>query len=402
MRYYSLLLCVLLCLPVTRSNTQEAVIIVPVADLIGQPLASYTIRSYADLPLCPRQLHNRYNGCPRLHQALYNERVTLLKIVNNEVYIAITQLFYDANNQKQATYWTDKNNIRTIADLKKTGIDQNTIPPALSFHNISVTTDNQNSITLSKPWFDRKTGCTFSAGTRFIINKVPTPRSPSIEVHAIDAQTLQPYTMCIDKKHCLFNKTKSKPEQRKLFLKIVREWAHLPGCFIPYVWGGSSFTSCSRAQQIDEKKNNQPDAYFSLCDYNESPKTGFDCAGLVSRAAQTAGIAYFYKNTTTLAHNLTPITTYASLQNGDLLWIPGHVMIISDIENGLLIEARSYHHGYGKVHEIRLDKVFKNIATYADLFKALQEKKPITRIDKDGSAKEEISNYRFLSLFGDK
>ena len=399
--YFSLLLCTILCLRATAATAQEAVIVVPVADLIGQPLASYKINSYADFPLCPRQLHNRYNGCPRLHQALYNERVTLLKIVNNEACISITQLFYTTNNHKQTTYWTDKNAIRTIDELKKNGIDTTAIPPALSFNTPDVDTAHKNLITLIKPWFDPTTRRIFSAGTRFIINKEQTSQSPYIEVSAIDDQTLQPYTMRIDKKHCLLNTSKNKRGQRNLFIRIAREWAHLHNCFIPYVWGGSSFTSCSRAHQIEEKKVHEPDAYFALCDYNESPKTGFDCAGLVSRAAQTAGIPYFYKNTTTLAHYLKPITTIDSLQNGDLFWIPGHVMIISDIEKRLLIEARSYHHGYGKVHEIRLDKVFKDTKTYADLFKALQEKKSITRIDKDGNPKEEITKYTFLSLLAD-
>ncbi len=394
------LVCFFTLLRVGLTQCQEAVIIVPVADLIGQPLVTYNIKPYRDFPLCPRQLHNRYNGCPRLHQSLYNERVKLIKIVGDEGYIDIPQLFYISNNQKQTKYWIYKDNIRTIAELKKKGVDTAIIPTPIAFDaaHKSVHNDNQNIVTLVQPWYDAATQRTFSAGTRFVMHKTLNTSAPYVEVYVLDPNTLRPCTMHIDKKICLFNTKKSASDQRALFIKIAKAWAHMPDCFIPYVWGGSSFTSCSRAEKIEEQKKDKNDACFALADYHASPKTGFDCAGLVSRAAQMAGIPYFYKNTSTLSQELKPITRYKDLQNGDLLWIPGHVMIISDIANARLIEARGYHHGYGKVQEIALSKVFKDIKSFAELFNALHAKKSITRLDKEGNPREEISNYKFLSL----
>ncbi len=375
---------------------EEAVIIVPVADLIGQPLSSYELSSYQDFPLCCRQLNNSYNGCPRLHQSLYNEKVTVLETRENEVCISIPQLFYLANHKKQTVYWTRKNNIVTCKELKKRGVDITKIPAPLSFK--SPHTQQKNIVTLTNPWFDSHTNLFFSAGTRFVINKKSAAmHNNQIEVFVLHPQTLCMETILIDKNICLINPPMEPGEKRKYFIHLLHSWVSTD-CFIPYVWGGSSFVSCSHSPVIEEKEINTPKAYFSLADCQDSPKSGFDCAGLVSRAAQIAGIPYFYKNTSTLMQSLKPITQLTALQIGDLLWIPGHVMIVSDIKNNLLIEARSYHHGYGKVQEIALENVFKNIKTYEELFDAWRTKKPIVRIDNNGNSKEELTRYTFLSL----
>src|SRR5205814_4688733 len=111
----------------------------------------------------------------------------------------------------------------------------------------------------------------------------------------------------------------------------------------------------------------------------QSPKNGFDCSGVILRAAQIAGIPYFCKNTTTIAQCLTPLKSEQQLREGDLILIKGHVMIVSDITKNLLIEARSYGHGYGKLHEISIDQVFEGIETYKDLCDAYYEKKVVKR-----------------------
>jgi len=331
-----------------------------------------------------------------LHQSLYNERVTLLQTKGDEVCITIPQLFYLTGNKKQTLYWTHKNNVMNIKDLKRKGVDITKIPLPISFKHPHA--QQKNIVTLTQPWFDRDTQLFFSAGTRFLVNNNNKMiNSDQIAVFVIDPKKLSTETIRIDKNVCLLNSVKEANEQREDFIHLLQKWVSTD-CFIPYVWGGSSFVSCSRSHTIEEKESGTPTAYFSLADYEKSPMTGFDCAGMVSRAAQIVGIPYFYKNTSTLMQCLKPITSYESLHSGDLLWIPGHVMVVSDIKNSLLIEARSYHHGYGKVQEIPLKKVFKNIKTYADLFDALRAKKAITRIDIQGIAKEEITNYKFLSL----
>ena len=73
-------------------------------------------------------------------------------------------------------------------------------------------------------------------------------------------------------------------------------------------------------------------------------------------------------------------------------------MIVSDITKNLLIEARSYGHGYGKLHEISIDQVFEGIETYKDLCDAYYEKKVVKRKDKDGKIRDTFSNLQLFSM----
>jgi hypothetical protein len=83
---------------------------------------------------------------------------------------------------------------------------------------------------------------------------------------------------------------------------------------------------------------------------------------------------------------------------GDLILVRGHVMIVSDTTKNLLIEARSYGHGYGKLHEIPIGEVFENINTYKDLSEACFGKKVIKRKDKEGKVRDSFSNVQLFSM----
>ncbi len=71
---------------------------------------------------------------------------------------------------------------------------------------------------------------------------------------------------------------------------------------------------------------------YERTECTQHPMSGFDCAGIISRAAQMCGIPYYFKNTYTLAHYLKSLSIDTHLQEGDLIWIPGHVMIVSDLK----------------------------------------------------------------------
>src|SRR5690606_17679975 len=106
-------------------------------------------------------------------------------------------------------------------------------------------------------------------------------------------------------------------------------------------------------------------------------KSGFDCSGVIARATQICGIPYFCKNTATIPHCLKPLQKEQELHNGDLILIRGHVMIVFDVAKNLLIEARGYTHGYGKLQEIPINQVFEGIQTYKDLTDAYFGRKVI-------------------------
>jgi hypothetical protein len=77
--YYVIVFCFFAshCL---RISAYKAVIVVPVADLLGAPLSSQTVcASYQDIPVSPNLKKRHYAVCPRIHQALFNEVVEVLE-----------------------------------------------------------------------------------------------------------------------------------------------------------------------------------------------------------------------------------------------------------------------------------------------------------------------------------
>ena len=90
--------------------------------------------------------------------------------------------------------------------------------------------------------------------------------------------------------------------------------------------------------------------------------------------------------------------------NGDILWIPGHVMIVSNKDNDELIEAAGYHKDYGEVHMLPLSKVFANITTYQQLKEFFLDEKTINILHKNGtiiSTDKKIMILKLASLWKD-
>ena len=110
---------------------------------------------------------------------------------------------------------------------------------------------------------------------------------------------------------------------------------------------------------------------------------------------------YFFKNTTTLAYYLKPLALGEAAEKGDLIFFPGHVQIISDVEKNLIIESAGYKSGYGKVHEKKVGELFRNKLTINSLIAAYHAKEKLERLYKDGTV--EILPYckilRFSSLY---
>ncbi len=167
--------------------------------------------------------------------------------------------------------------------------------------------------------------------------------------------------------------------------------------FIPYVWGGCSYTTlCTdpyfqlKTVRSKHRPHAKPRRYFEYPTCHTQPYNGFDCAGLILRAAQASGIPYFYKNTFTILQNLEPLQPEDQIANGDLIWLPAHIMIISDVEQNLCIEARHYAQGYGKVHETPIHKVFKDINNYQDLRAAHFSQNLIDRLNRHQKSAQKV------------
>jgi len=362
----------------TKTKPKKAVVIVPVANLIDK-------QAYEQLSI----FENRAPlvTYPRIHQLLFNEVVDILEENEKKVIIRIPHLFYltPTNNKPQTTYCIAKKNIIPFDKIQKNTGDLTKIPLPLSFKNNTEQLDRNNIVTLTKPWFDEKTKQTFSAGTRFIYVE---KKKRKINVHLFNPQTMQYYVAQIPNNKCMtYNKVHTPQQLRNNFITILQQWAKNNKHFIPYVLGGCSFTGTTKGLFGNKM---------------ESPKTGFDCSGMIARAAQMCGIPYFYKNTTTIKQFLTPLAKDNKLIPGDIIWIPGHVMVIASLTNNTLIEARGYEHGYGRVHEIPLNEEFKGINTYHDLINVYHNNKTIIRLDRNGNERETITNLKLLQLINKK
>lgn len=368
----------------------KGVVLKPVINVVGQPiLKDYT---YDQFPYAGAS--NPFQACPRLHQLLYNETVEIIKQEGNELYIKIPHAFYITAQNKvpQCHFWTHKDTIVPLSSLDEQ--QQNCIVRPLSYE-----TPNQQSdmvVTLAYPWYCKTCSTTFSAGTRFVC-RPHKKGARSINVYALHPKTHKPLSFNIPRNYCVINND-DKKQIKTCYVQLLKDWAHTPG-IIPYVWGG-----CSLIAPLTEKATffevpaTQQNSTAYIYDKANSLINGFDCAGLILRAAQAAGMPYFYKNTTTLATYLKPITDIKDLTEGDLIWIPWHVMAVANLERNTLIEARHYNHGFGKVHEIELNKVFKDIHSYADLYHAIKNHKALYRLDKAGKAVETIKQAKLLSI----
>ena len=384
--------------------TEKGIVIVPVSDLVGQPIQTFfpfqsVEESYSRMPW---GYHKKdYRICPRIHQLIFHEIVDIIDEKKDEVAVRIPQLFYQTAHTKepQSVYWTLKRNIIPFSTLIKSGIDIEKLPAPIEYINHSDEKHHNNIVTLIEPHTDIQRGISFSAGTRFkytIFNN-----EDAIRVYYLDPTKIT--IACTDIPRYKLHIFQPKPIKARLkdFLAIVRKWAHLQKGVIPYLWGGCSFLDIHENNHFILKKNivnGNELGYYARPFFKKKYKSGYDCSNLIARAAQIVGLPYFYKNTFTLLNNLSTITPYQKIEDGDLIWITGHVFIVANVKENTVIEAHAYDGGYGQVQEVPLFKVFKDIYSFKQLQDHCSAKKPLYRLKKDCSHLETYSELRFLRI----
>lgn len=398
--WYILTFSVIFCSPTTP---YQALTVVPVADLLGNSLkvmgAGNISQSYQTLPVDDRA---KGNATLRIHQVVFNERVEIIDHKEDEVHVRIPNVFYQ--NQQHTTaqnsFWALKKNFIPLSRLRAHAIDVSKIPLPIDFAHPEAY-NTQPIVTLAFPFNDAQTQRVFSAGTRFVYE--PTKSNASAyHVYMLTTDQKKLLLVPIPAHLCIANDELKTPQEKvERFVELIQSWAHLNDGVIPYVWGGCSLTTYIPHLTFEEKTATfygNKLSYFELRNYNQSIKTGFDCAGMVSRAAQVCGMPYFFKNTATLARFLKPITATAHVKNGDLIWIPGHVLVVSNRAHNMIIEARSYAHGYGKIQEIPLHKTFHGIHTFDQLEYAFFNHIPLRRLDSKGNIIAQIGDIQLLNI----
>lgn len=384
----------------TTTKSEKGFIIAPVTDALGSPFTR--LEQYRHIPLCGGGKPSA--NCPRLHQLLFNEPVTVLNEQDGQYLVSISNVFYvtPANLKEQCTtYWVPKSTVITQTQLQKYDLPPSLFPEPIRFTDGNINT-SPTTIALILPWYEPTTQFTFSVGTRFKLLH-PRPRNNAYTVTLFNPKNGSVITAHIPTSHAFkMDPLLSGTERKGIMVKILRLWSTMNRGFIPYVLGGCSFTTLCQSDFVEMRDNPlSPTSWYEIPGYSMTPKTGFDCSGLVMRAAQIVGLAIFYKNTTTLGAYLVPLAiTNASPELADLILIPGHVMVIADTSttHPTLLEARGYPHMYGKIQELPLNKVFKDIDTYAQLNEAYREKKTIYRIDKDGVVRDTIRDWSIVRI----
>lgn len=382
---------------------QRAVFIAPVTDLFFDQLSRHAPKValsnlYYGVPLAS---NNSVYGCMRATQVLFNQVVTIVKESGSEVCIHLERLFYDAPDRSAAScFWTLKKNLLTFDQLKKMGVDTAVFPKPI-VRDVSSLKDS-TIVTLTLPWLDGVTGKEYSPGTRFV-REAHNDTDEYIAIKLFDTNNRTIKQSFIPRDYCFLEKALSTSDRQKAYVALIKKWALELDGIVPYVWGGASLVQVLPDDEFYTQGGtifNGPISYW-VRPGMRNPKTGFDCSGLIACAAQICGIPYFFKNTLTLANHLRPLAQGENIEEGDLIWYAGHVMVVSDLKKNQLIEASGYPSGHGKLQSIALSKKFMNINKYSDLVRAYHAKKPVKILNKDGKVMREVGFmlYKFSSVW---
>ncbi len=382
-------------------TARKAVITVPVANAALHSLAKYKgdIEAlYDNFVLAPDKKHE---VCLRLHQLKFNEVVTITDTREaynkkvREIECEVSNLYYlDTIEKKRNRFWLLETHVVPLDTLPR-GIDKAHIPAPVDMKKAS-SQYNKNVLTLIEPWHDSKMLKTYSAGTRFVrCSEEDTGKEHAFYIPGFDEKS--EHIAHISKKSAVVDYPKTPSGAVALFLKIIKKWAKRCDRIVPYVFGGCSFTESITPQGffLTSKKG---DAYWHRNGFSENLFCGFDCSSVILCAAQIVGMPYFCKNTLALLKSLRPLKADEKIEEGDLVWYSGHVLVVSDVKSDMLIEAAGYEKGYGRIHEIHISKVFRGIATCKELIQAYHGRRFLKRLDHNQQPAQSVYRLKILKL----
>lgn len=377
------------------TTPHKAFITAPVVDMVGDPLRE---RYCKDMPISWGPSKEDQICCLRMHQGLFNEIVTVIKIQGDWALVELENCFWQTaeSDEKLNQAWMRKKNLVPFDDLEKRNVSAWFIPEPISIKRRQL---SSNVITLAFPYFDQLTRKTYSAGTRFVCSD--DKKYGYYTVHIFDCHEWQFKKTFIPDAVCHVCQNNKKSDCIADFVALLRSWIRHEG-FIPHCWGGTSLTQfytnvgySLHAKTIEGKKVQ----YWQLDDVaKEKVWSGFDASGLPLRAAQICGIPYYFKNSTTAAKNLRALEFYEAVQEGDLIWVPGGLFVISDLTHHRLIGSLGYQHGYGKVVELPMSKLFEGIETMTDLINAYFHQHPLRMKDGYGQVYRTVDQFKILKM----
>ena len=298
------------------SDTNEtAFISVPVADLTVEPYYKFSKKGFTiDDYYNKIPFSGSWQACKRAHQLLFNERVTVLEEKGAEVKIQISNFYFlNANGSVPSdTYWTLKKNLTYIKDLKIKKSDSYKIPYSISYKENNITSKTtEATITLKKPFYDPITKEIYSVGTRFTLASDLDHKGPHgkghFEAYIYDTQVKKIKILQVPRLNCVRNYSKKPEDKIQNFVQVLRLWAYQKDGAIPYVLGGWSWTITCDSDDFEVHKESGSEHSYHRKKWPHDSKIGFDCMGIIGRAAQICELPFYIKNTTTLLKDLKPL-----------------------------------------------------------------------------------------------
>lgn len=386
------------------SSAKEAIVAVPVADLIVDPYYKLPKKNLSIEEYYLKQpFSGDWNVCRRAHQLLFNERVHVLEERGPEAKVQISNFYFLKSDEPGPvdTYWTLKKNLIYVSDLKNKRVNLDKIPPPISYKENTISKKPLASVvTLKKPFYDPITKEIYSIGTRFVTFKGQNIKGAfddgTFEAYILDPSSKKMRSTQIPKRICIRNYSKNSKDRINNFVQVLRLWSYQKEGAIPYLLGGWSWT-VTLNDEFELHKEKEGDVYERK-KWAHTSKTGLDCMGIIGRAAQICEIPFYFKNSTTLLKNLKHVQKNDTIEVGDILWYPGHAMVISSVKKGLLIEAAGYERGWGKVEESPIENVFQGVKTVEQLKTLYLEKKPVTILHYSGRPWKTFKTFKILKL----
>jgi hypothetical protein len=348
----------------------QVVIKVPVADMGSSFPPPY------DPSLSPEIIR-----CRRAHQGLFNEIFSCTFTLGDACKVCCDTIVYgvDERGKQRNTFWVHKKDLIRLDECEQAGI-ASSIPGC---------SPNQLIVALTYPWRN------LSVGTR-LVHVSWQDTEDSYAVLLPDYIIRNVITAYVPRKDALVMTSGLPQEQRQLFVKLINQLIDRTSLssdqVIAYVWGGSSLVRLYNANAFHQKHGAW---HYCKAVY---PYTGYDCSELVMRMAQLAGINFVWKTSQVMSEQCAVLARDSILEDGDLIWVPGHIIIVSSIANNEIIEARGYGSGYGRVHRIKLGECFKGIDDYDQLIDAYYLQKPLLLCDKQGEVVKVLPVFKILKL----
>lgn len=342
--------------------------------------------------------------CPRIHQLILHQVVTILEVLEHEYKVLIHHAWVQNKEGKYVplTGYVLKEDVQLVSTLRAEIDPKKYIPDQPGFSN------SAPYVVLKEPFYNH------SIGTRFNLscednNNSSALRNNKWNVRALSYTSHGATDLCysIPKEFChvaLDGKLSISSEE------CVEEAIKNTSEKCPFTWGGATYTHPLHddVKPIKSTMNDENNNPYERWDRTDMPllRSGMDASGYFLTLCQLCHIQNFAKNTTTLFALLDTIKPGYSLKNLDVVIFAGYAGFLHP-EHNRITETRGYTNHSGRVRTVELSKTFKGIETTEQLLEAYYAGTPLELLSDAGAVIMAVKSWKIapfesLNLIGQK